>query len=362
MQEQLSHVLHQKQQSTFPVAPGVMGMEIVFVNVYFVENPDKSWVLVDAGLYGSADRIRKAAEEKFGKDNPPKAIVLTHGHFDHVGALQTLADYWQAPVYAHPMELPYLTGISNYPPPDSSVGGGGMAYLSFMYPKKPITFRGQLGILPPDGTVPHMPEWRWLATPGHAPGHVSFFRESDRTLLVGDAFVTRKQESALAVLTQKQEVCGPPAYFTPDWEAARRSVQLLSDLRPEVAASGHGLPMQGEVLRRELDELARLFDQLAIPRKGRYVPRPAITDERGIVELPPPVSNTVPKILATAGLVALAGMAAYSLTRNATVKRKLKGLNHSKGPFFTNKPKHERGARYRAASDDSGPEVTNNYP
>jgi len=326
MQEHAANVLRQKQHSCFPVAPGVMGMEIVFVNLFFVENSDQSWVLIDAGLYGSADKIRRAAEERFGKENPPKAILLTHGHFDHVGALQTLADYWQVPVYAHPLELPYLTGASSYPPPDSSVGGGGMAYLSFMYPKKPIKFRGRLELLPSDGSVPFLPEWKWLETPGHAPGHVSFFRQHDRVLIAGDAFTTRKPESAIAVLTQKQEICGPPSYFTPDWQAARHSVQKLASLEPEIAASGHGLPMQDIDLRQGLEELSRLFDQLAVPHKGRYVPEPAITDRQGVVALPPRVNNTVPKILAAAGLAAIAGIATYSLISkknktNARVKR-----------------------------------------
>ncbi|ALJ01360.1 MBL fold metallo-hydrolase [Rufibacter tibetensis] len=339
-------------------------MEIVFVNLYYVENPDKSWVLIDAGLYGSADRIRKAAEDKFGKGNPPKAILLTHGHFDHVGALQTLADIWQVPVYAHPLELPYLTGLSSYPPPDSSVGGGGMAYLSFMYPKKPIYFKGRLETLPTDGSVPFLPEWKWMETPGHSPGHVSYFREHDRVLLVGDAFVTRKPESALAVLTQKQEVCGPPAYFTPDWDSARSSVRKLADLNPAVAASGHGLPMRGLELRQGLDELARLFDQLAIPNKGRYVPEPAITDESGVVQLPPTVNNTVPKVLATAGLVALAGLATYALTK----QKKRSGTNSKikrTWPGYARRPSHfTPPEEHDPASTTNNPDIsiTNNYP
>ena len=49
--------------------------------------------------------------------------------------------------------------------------------------------------LPEDGSIPHLPDWEWIYTPGHSPGHVSFFREKDLTLIVGDAFVTVKQES-----------------------------------------------------------------------------------------------------------------------------------------------------------------------
>jgi glyoxylase-like metal-dependent hydrolase (beta-lactamase superfamily II) len=42
--------------------------------------------------------------------------VLTHGHFDHVGSVIELADYWNVPVYAHKLELPYLVGQMDYPP------------------------------------------------------------------------------------------------------------------------------------------------------------------------------------------------------------------------------------------------------
>ena len=154
-----------------------------------------------------------------------------------------------------------------------------------------------------------------MPTPGHSPGHVSFFREMDRTLIVGDAFVTMRQESALAVLTRRQEVWRPPAYYTIDWSAARDSVAALAALRPYVAATGHGLPMYGEELLDQLGTLFREFDERALPPQGRYVTQPAETDENGVVSLPPPVSDPLPKIMVGVGLVTLAGMAALAIRR-----------------------------------------------
>ena len=259
------------------VAPDLAYLRVGIVNLYLYGRPGTpsgSWVLIDAGLPGSASWIVRAAEEWIGPWARPAAIVLTHGHFDHVGAVRTLADRWDVPVYAHPLELPYLTGRSAYPPPDPTVGGGAMAALSRFYPRGPIDIGHRVRALPEDGSVPGMPRWRWIHTPGHTPGHVSLFRDQDRTLIAGDAFVTTKQESATAVLTQRPELHGPPAYFTPDWEAARRSVETLAGLEPVRVATGHGPPLEGAQMLADLHELARNFDRLAVPRQGRYVGRP----------------------------------------------------------------------------------------
>ena len=252
-------------------APDLTRLRFLFVNLYMWGTP-QSWVLIDAGLQGCMGTVVETAEKRFGKGVPPRAIVLTHGHFDHVGAVPELFERWDVPVYAHPLELPHLTGRADYPPPDPTVGEGAMALMSFAYPNRAIDLGPRVKALPEDGSVPHMPGWRWIHTPGHTAGHVSLFRDADRCVVAGDAFVTVKQESLYAVVTQKQEIHGPPAYFTPDWTAARRSVETLAALKPGIAATGHGLPMSGEELARGLDRLARDFDDLAVPDHGRYVP------------------------------------------------------------------------------------------
>jgi glyoxylase-like metal-dependent hydrolase (beta-lactamase superfamily II) len=254
------------------VLPDLAYKRLFLVNVAYFGVPnggDRSWVLIDAAVTGSAAAIAAAAENRFGKSARPAAIIMTHAHFDHVGALKELADRWDAPIYAHDLELPYLNGTLSYPPPDPGVGGGMMAALSRFYPRGPIDVGSRLRALPADGSVPGMPGWQWLHTPGHTDGHVSFWRVADRTMIVGDAFITTKQESAYAVATQEVELHGPPMYFTPDWESARESVRRLARLEPELAVTGHGRALGGPEMRSALHVLADRFDTVARPKHGR---------------------------------------------------------------------------------------------
>jgi glyoxylase-like metal-dependent hydrolase (beta-lactamase superfamily II) len=271
-----------RKDRTHQLQPDLAYRRLGIVNVVFYgprQAGDRAWVLIDAGLPGTKGMIARAAAERFGSNARPAAIVMTHGHFDHVGALEDLAREWDAPVYAHPLEHPYLGGRASYPPGDPSVGGGLMAALARLYPRGPVDVGARLQALPDDGTLPGMPGWRWLHTPGHSVGHVSLWRETDRSLIVGDAFVTTAQESAYAVAVQRAEMHGPPMYYTVEWDKAEQSVARLAELEPEIVVTGHGVPMRGAEMRAALHRLAREFVHIAVPDKGRYLRTPARAED-----------------------------------------------------------------------------------
>jgi glyoxylase-like metal-dependent hydrolase (beta-lactamase superfamily II) len=304
----------------YQVAQNVWGMKTLFVNIYMIANRKgvaDGWVLVDAGLRGYAPKIINMAESLFGKGTKPQAIVLTHGHFDHVGALEQLLEHWDVPVYAHPLELPYLTGRSAYPPADPTVGGGLMSWMSWMYPTKPIDLGDRLQVIDNNGEIPELAEWKAIHTPGHSPGHVSLFLKLNATLIAGDAFSTTRPESAISALNFIKKLSGPPKYFTTDWAMAAQSVRKLYDLEPRVVATGHGYSMRGQEFTKQFKNLVDNFETLAIPESGRYVQLPAVADGNGTEYVPPmPASLKV-----SIAVVALASITAGFFIARTLQKR-----------------------------------------
>ncbi len=285
------------------ITPGVFCLPVSIANVYFVGGRGEPWALVDAGLPGHAQRIRQAAESLYGPGARPEAILLTHGHWDHAGSALDLANLWDVSIFAHPLEMPYLTGRSKYPPPDPTVGGF-MALLGRFFNTQPCILGDRVHPLESGREAPGLVGWEWHHTPGHSPGHVVFFQREYGTLLCGDALTTVNLDSFVATALQIKRVCGPPTPFTPDWDVARKSVQLMAELRPLTIASGHGIPMSGGKAVMQLAELATHFP---IPARGRYVREPARWDESGTVSLPPKPPDTLPGAALALGVAAAAG-------------------------------------------------------
>jgi len=233
--------------------------------VYFVR-AGSSWALIDAGWANDASRIERAAGSLFGADSRPAAILLTHCHPDHAGSALPLARIWDCAVYVHPDELPiaiadFAAMVASAGPLDRWVVLPLMRAMGRRRREKVLSrsnLREVARTFEPDVGVPGLPGWECIPTPGHTPGHVSYFRASDRVLITGDALVTLKVNSWAGLLLGRPGLSGPPWYTTWSRRAARQSVDTLARLEPTVLAGGHGKPMTGTGTAAALSAFAEL--------------------------------------------------------------------------------------------------------
>jgi glyoxylase-like metal-dependent hydrolase (beta-lactamase superfamily II) len=255
-------------------APGVycleVGKGIMRSNVYFVRS-GKSWVLIDAASANCGRLIRETAESLFGAKTRPVAILLTHDHPDHAGSALELARIWGCPVYLHPDELPLAVNgdLSTFAKYANPLDRWLVLPMLRLMPRRRVeamlakeSLKGVARVL--GAGVPGLPDWECIPVPGHTPGQVAFFRASDRVLVTGDATLTVNLNSLWGMFLwslrlNRQKISGPPWYSTWNKRVAKESVAALAKLKPRVLASGHGAPMEGNGIAKELRALAEHY-------------------------------------------------------------------------------------------------------
>jgi glyoxylase-like metal-dependent hydrolase (beta-lactamase superfamily II) len=206
------------------------------VNVYLIGD-----VLVDTGMRTSAGKIKKALG-----DRKIEAIALTHAHGDHGGSARKLSDSLGLPVWVgaadrEAAETGHVVAKSPYSKPPLSVIAGAMGNM----PAVPIARDLREGdSLTAGFTV--------LDTPGHSPGHVSFWRESDRVLICADVFFN------MHLLTTVPGLRQPPGPLTVDPARNRESERRLAALEPAVAGFGHGPVIEGDAAEQMAALVAKL--------------------------------------------------------------------------------------------------------
>jgi hydroxyacylglutathione hydrolase len=189
------------------------------INVYLAGD-----VLIDAGTRQAEKRIlRQLAGHEVA------AHALTHAHPDHQGSSHAICERLGIPLWCGQGDIPAMDT-------PGGVAGTETTWATFVQrrfwvgPPHPVSRALVEGEVVAGFTV--------LETPGHSAGHVSYWRESDRVLIVGDVFFN------LNPLTGRPGLNEPPDAFTPDPPRNRASARRLAQLRPRLACFGHGPPLR----------------------------------------------------------------------------------------------------------------------
>ncbi len=202
------------------VAEGVYQIPVAArnsINAYLIDG-----FLIDAGIRSSAPRLFKAIGSR-----KLEAHVLTHGHGDHQGASAEICQR---------LGLPLWCGAG-----DREMVETGQTDMYAPNPNHPILrFQRRFWVgqgHPVARTLSegdHVGEFEVIATPGHSPGHLAFWRARDRVLIAGDVL---NNMNLLTTLTRLGE---PPKIFTTDPVLNRRSIKKIAALNPAVVCFGHG--------------------------------------------------------------------------------------------------------------------------
>jgi len=218
-----------------PIAEGVWvvrgGLPRRLMNVYLVRDGD-GVLLFDAGIKAMTPALAQIAAQMGGITR----VVLGHGHADHRGAAPGLG----APVWCHPDEVADAEGDGGAHYFDlSQLDAHGRFLLGRLLP---IWDGGPVSIA---GTVSEGDEvagFRVVHLPGHAPGLIGLWRESDRLALVSDCFYTLDPQTGTPGHPRV-----PHRAFNQDTEQARASMRKLAGLAPTTAWCGHAEPLRGDV-------------------------------------------------------------------------------------------------------------------
>jgi glyoxylase-like metal-dependent hydrolase (beta-lactamase superfamily II) len=209
------------------IVPGVYTFTgLMLGRVYLIEGED-GLTIVDAGLASAPAKIVRQLEAMGHQPGDVKRILVTHAHPDHVGGLPELKRLTGAQVVASEIEKPAVEGTDPMVRPNRE-DLSGISRLMAPAPAKATGTPVDQTVADEDTIPGVLGGLVVLATPGHSPGHVSFWSPERRILFGGD------------VLFNLFGLRLPPAMVTVDMEEDKRSLARLTELDAEVACFGHG--------------------------------------------------------------------------------------------------------------------------
>lgn len=197
-----------------------------FVNLFLIHEP-AGLTLVDAGTPAGPRVVERALRREGLDPSAIRSILITHADPDHVGGAAALQRATGAELYAGELEAEALArGVASREPLGSPAL---MPLLTLMDRMMPITPARASHTIGPGDELPILGGLRVLGTPGHTPGHLSFYAPRYGLLFAGD--------SLMAIGGRLRFLDGP---FTWDYERGRESVRRQAALAPRVICCGHG--------------------------------------------------------------------------------------------------------------------------
>lgn len=200
----------------------------VVCNIYIIEDPD-GLTIIDTGIPGNTKKILKYVAGLGKSAQDVKRILITHSDIDHVGNLKALQQATGARTYTSQIEAQAIAvgKVSReIKPTGFSARRILFALLRPFFKVAPFEVDE---ILTDGQTLPILGELQVLDTPGHTPGHISFYSPSTGVLFCGDSMVV-----------DENKLQGSRPGVTWDAESAARSVQKQSTLGAKTVCSGHG--------------------------------------------------------------------------------------------------------------------------
>jgi glyoxylase-like metal-dependent hydrolase (beta-lactamase superfamily II) len=205
------------------LAPGVWqlkGLPPNAINVYLAED-----VLIDAATRRAPRRILRQLE-----GHAVSAHALTHAHPDHQGASAAICERLGIPYWVGEVDVPLAEDPKK------------MEATQAPHPLNRMVMKYWSG--PGRHVDRHLHEGDEVAgfsvidVPGHSPGHIAYWRESDRVLILGDVL------NNMDVITGLPGLRDPKPHFTSDPVENRRSARKLAQLEPKLVLFGHGAPLR----------------------------------------------------------------------------------------------------------------------
>ena len=192
-------------------------------NVFLIED-----VLIDAGMPWDGRRILKRLNGQ-----RVSAHAITHAHPDHMGSSHAVCTRLGVPFWVGDRDVAWAEDP------------GSMAPAMTPLPRNPVSDLFMRASSGPGHTVARalregdeVAGFSVLDTPGHTPGHIAFWRESDRVLVAGDVIFNLEYMGGRPWLTE------PPGFINSDTEALRASARRIAELEPSLVLFGHGPPLR----------------------------------------------------------------------------------------------------------------------